>query len=304
MKEERLNLLGSIEAGGTKINCAIGHENGTIVKRQQFATTTPEENIGQIVGFFLENRVKSIGIGSFGPVNVDENSLEYGNILDTPKRAWRFYPFLTKLKTELQIPITLHTDVTVSCIGESVLGGGIGDDLVLYVTIGTGVGGGVTLKNHLSNSPRHPEMGHVTLQRVKGDVMESVCPFHENCFEGLASGPALMKRWGREGSELDPQHPAWEIEADYIAQGLLQMIFVLAPDRVIVGGGVMKQKHLLGKVQEKVKEKLNGYYFYDGLKNIDQLIIMPQLGDDSGLVGGLLLAGQARGRSLSQSNLK
>lgn len=290
-------MLGTIEAGGTKINCAIGHEDGTIVKKIQFATTTPEENIGEIVRFFQENPVKAIGIGCFGPVNVDKSSPEYGSILDTPKQAWRFYPFLTKLKNELEIPITIHSDVTVSCLGESVLGGGQGDNLVLYVTIGTGVGGGITLNSQILDSPRHPEMGHVTLQRIKGDEMESVCPFHENCFEGLASGPALEKRWGKKGSELDPSHPAWEIEADYIAQGILQMIVILAPDRVIIGGGVMKQKHLLVKVQKKVKEKLNGYEFYDHLKNIDQLIITPRLGDDSGLVGGLLLAGQSYGQT-------
>ena len=285
-------MLGSIEAGGTKINCAIGHENGSIVKKAQFATTTPEENVAQIVDFFQENRVKAIGIGCFGPVNVDKKSMAYGNLLDTPKRAWRFYPLLNALKAELDIPMTLHSDVTVSCLGEANLGGAKGDDLVLYVTIGTGIGGGITQKGQLSDSLRHPEMGHVTLQRVEGDVMESVCPFHDNCFEGLASGPALEKRWGKKGIELESSHPAWKMEADYIAQGLLQMIVVLAPDRVIVGGGVMKQEHLIDIVREKVKEKLNGYEYYDRLKNMDELIITPQLGDDSGLIGGLLLTQQ------------
>ena len=188
--------------------------------------------------------------------------------------------------------MTLHSDVTVSCLGEANLGGAKGDDLVLYVTIGTGIGGGITQKGQLSDSLRHPEMGHVTLQRVEGDVMESVCPFHDNCFEGLASGPALEKRWGKKGIELESSHPAWKMEADYIAQGLLQMIVVLAPDRVIVGGGVMKQEHLIDIVREKVKEKLNGYEYYDRLKNMDELIITPQLGDDSGLIGGLLLTQQ------------
>lgn len=283
-------MLGSIEAGGTKINCAIGHEDGTILKQIQFATTTPEENVGQITDFFQRNPVQAIGIGCFGPVNVDENSSDYGSLLDTPKRAWRFYPFLSSLKNELDVPITLHSDVTVSCLGEANLGGGLGDDVVLYVTIGTGVGGGITLNGQLPASKRHPEMGHVTLQRLKGDVMESVCPFHDNCFEGLASGPALEKRWGMKGIELEPNHPAWDMEADYIAQGLLQMIVVLAPDRVIVGGGVMKQSHLINKVRTKVKEKLNGYEYYNRLKAMDELIITPKLGDDSGLIGGLLLA--------------
>lgn len=285
-------LLGSIEGGGTKINCAVGYEDGTIVKQMQFATTTPEENMAQMVAFFQENRVETIGIGFFGPVAVNKNSKDYGRLLETPKLGWRRYPLLQTLKEQLEIPLVLHTDVTVSCLGEASFGAGQGDHLVLYVTIGTGIGGGITVHGQLSDSAHHPEMGHVTVQRVKGDVLESVCPFHENCFEGLASGPALEKRWGRKGIDLEPSHPAWDMEADYIAQGLLQMIFALAPDRVIVGGGVMKQAHLIEKVREKVKQQLNGYLYYDGLKNIDALIVPPQLGDDAGLVGGLVLAQQ------------
>lgn len=285
-----INLLGSIEAGGTKINCAIGHDDGTIVKQIQLATTSPAENVEQIVAFFQENQVEAIGIGCFGPVNVDKNSPDYGSLLDTPKREWCYYPFLNTLKSRLQVPITLHSDVTVSALGETILGGGKDDDLVLYVTIGTGIGGGIIINNQLQDSPRHPEMGHVTIQRVDGDHIESVCPFHENCFEGLASGPAIEKRWGKKGIELEASHPAWEMEADYIAQGLLQMIVVLAPDRVIIGGGVMKKDQLLDKVQKKVKVKLNGYEYYNRLKNMNQLIITPTLGDDAGLIGGLLLA--------------
>lgn len=287
------NLLGSIEAGGTKINCAVGNKEGTVLKQVQFATTTPEENVSQIINFFTHNKVNAIGIGCFGPVNVDKKSLEYGSLLDTPKKAWRFYPLLQTLKKELDVPMLIHSDVTISALGETHSGGGQGDDLVLYVTIGTGVGGGITINGGLSDSPRHPEMGHVTLQRIAGDEMESVCPFHENCFEGLAAGPALEKRWAKKGIDLDSSHPAWEIEADYIAQGLVQMIVILAPDRVIVGGGVMKQNHLLKSIREKVKDKLGGYTYYESLKDMNELIITPKLGDDSGLVGGLLLAQQS-----------
>ncbi|WP_342513074.1 ROK family protein [Sporosarcina sp. FSL K6-1522] len=286
-------MLGSIEAGGTKINCAVGHQDGTIVKQIQIATTTPDENVAQIVAFFQEHPVEAIGIGCFGPVNVDKESADYGSLLDTPKQQWRFYPFLATLKQQLAIPIELHSDVTVSGLGEVHLGGGKGDNFVLYVTIGTGIGGGVILNDQLLRSPRHPEMGHVTMQRVEGDQLVSVCPFHDNCFEGLASGPAIEKRWGKKGSELPPDHPAWEMEADYIAQGLLQMIVVLAPDRVIIGGGVMKQQQLLSRIREKVQEKLNGYTYYDRLENMEQLIITPVLGDDAGLIGGLLLADYA-----------
>lgn len=284
------HLLGSIEGGGTKINCAVGYEDGTIIKQIQFPTTTPQENVKQMVDFFQKYKVKSIGIGFFGPLNVNRQSPEYGCLLDTPKRAWRFYPLLANLKKELSIPMGIHSDVTLSSLGEASLGGGRDSNKVLYVTVGTGIGGGVVVNGKFEDTSRHPEMGHVTVQRAAGDKLESVCSFHKNCMEGLAAGPAIEKRWGRKGADLPSTHPAWEMEADYIAQGLVQMIFVLAPDCIILGGGVMKQAHLFEEVRKKVKQKLHDYTYYEQLKSMDTFITKPQLGDNSGLIGGLLLA--------------
>ncbi|WP_301107877.1 ROK family protein [Sporosarcina sp.] len=283
-------LYGSIELGGTNCNCAVGLQDGTIVKKVQFPTEAPDITVRKIVSFFQENQAAAIGIGCFGPVNVDENSSDYGMLLDTPKKAWVHYPFLKQLLHALNIPIRLHTDVTVSGLGEMSLSDKKG--IVLYVTIGTGVGGGIILNHEVPGSPNHAEMGHVTLQRVAGDDMESACPFHSNCFEGLASGTAIQKRWKQKGNNLPPDHPAWEMEADYIAQGLCQFIYTLAPAQIIIGGGVMKQKNLLPMIHQKVNEKLGGYYFYDELQNIEELIILPRHGEDSALVGGLLMSRQ------------
>ncbi|WP_194841428.1 ROK family protein [Sporosarcina obsidiansis] len=280
-------LYGSIELGGTNCNCAVGLQDGTIVKKVQFPTETPEITVRNVLNFFKENQVAAIGIGCFGPVNVDETSPDYGMLLDTPKKAWVNFPFLQQLREQLNVPIRLHTDVTVSGLGE--MSASDKKETLLYITIGTGVGGGIILNGTLPNSSHHPEMGHVTLQRVEGDEMESACPFHANCFEGLASGTAIHKRWKQKGNELPSDHPAWEMEADYIAQGVCQFIFTLAPTQIIIGGGVMKQKNLLPMIHRKVQEKLGGYYFYDEIKDIEDFVILPRHGEDSALIGGLLL---------------
>ncbi|GKV65947.1 putative fructokinase [Sporosarcina sp. NCCP-2331] len=281
-------LYGSIELGGTNCNCAIGKSDGTIIKKIQYPTEAPEKTVKDIVSFFKENEVCAIGIGCFGPVNVDRESQNYGMLLGTPKKAWMNYPFLKKLREELGIPITLHTDVTVSGLGEAMILEK--NEMVLYLTIGTGVGGGTIVNGALPNLPHHPEMGHITLQRLEEDEdFESVCPYHANCFEGLASGTAINKRWDQKGNELPSDHPAWEMEADYIAQGVCQLIFTLAPTLIILGGGVMKRKNLLPIIHEKVSEKIGGYYFYDKLKKVEELIILPRHGEDSALIGGLLM---------------
>lgn len=227
-------LVGSIELGGTNCNCAVGLQDGKILKKVRFPTEAPEITVANIIGFFQDNEVAAMGIGCFGPVNVDEKSVDYGMLLDTPKKDWVNYPLLQRLKEQLDIPIRLHTDVTVSCFGEVSLSKNTGT--VLYITIGTGVGGGVIVNGKIPDSHRHSEMGHVSLQRLHGDEMESACPFHPNCFEGLASGTAINKRWApKKANELSVDHPAWEMEADYIAQGLCQLIFTLAPSQIILG---------------------------------------------------------------------
>lgn len=279
-------LVGAIELGGTNCNCAIGLPDGTIVKKIRFSTEDPSVTIGHVINFFTENKVTALGIGSFGPINVDRRSSEYGTILQSPKKEWVNYPLVQQLQKHLKIPILLYTDVTASGLGEySALEKSV--STVLYVTIGTGIGGGIVIKNEVPYSSHHAEMGHVTLQRVDGDVAESVCPFHSNCLEGLASGTAIEKRWGQKAHTLSTDHQAWEWEADYIAQGLCQFIYTMAPDRIILGGGVMQQPHLLAMIRRKVKEKIGGYYFYDELKCLEELIVLPALDENSALVGCL-----------------
>lgn len=285
-------MLGSIEAGGTKMNCAIGDENGNIIKQAQFPTTTPAENMQQLTDFFIENRVTAIGIGAFGPVNIDRESELYGTILDTPKLAWRFFPFLKTLKDNLNIPIELQSDVNVAALGEAVYGAGTNDKTVLYITIGTGIGGGVVVNKQFLPNAQHPEMGHVWIKRITEDTTPSNCPFHTDCFEGLASGPAIEKRWNTNAKNLPADHPAWETEANYIAQGTYQMMLAHAPDRIIIGGGVMKQPQLLPKIKQNIKDQLNGYSYYPALANLEETIVLPALGDNAGLIGGLVFASQ------------
>jgi len=287
-------MLGSIEAGGTKMNCAIGDEQGNIIKQVQFPTTSPAENIKQITDFFLNNPVEAIGIACFGPVNIDRQSPRYGTILDTPKLAWRFFPFLQTLKENLNIPIELQSDVNVAALGEATYGAGKNDRTVLYFTIGTGIGGGVVINQQFLNTPQHPEMGHITIIRDTSDTKPSDCPFHTDCFEGLASGPAIERRFGPNAKNLPADHPTWEIVANYIGQGIYQMMLAYAPDRIIIGGGVMNQTHLLPKIKQHIITKLNNYNYYPALTNLDQTITTPALGDNAGLIGGLVFAAQIK----------
>lgn len=287
-------MLGSIEAGGTKMNCAIGDEQGNIIKQVQFPTTSPAENIKQITDFFLNNPVEAIGIACFGPVNIDRQSPQYGTILDTPKLAWRFFPFLQTLKENLNIPIELQSDVNVAALGEATYGAGKNDRTVLYFTIGTGIGGGVVINQQFLNTPQHPEMGHITIIRDTSDTKPSDCPFHTDCFEGLASGPAIERRFGPNAKNLPADHPVWDIVANYIGQGIYQMMLAYAPDRIIIGGGVMNQTHLLPKIKQNIITKLNNYNYYPALTNLDQTITTPALGDNAGLIGGLVFAAQIK----------
>jgi len=287
-------MLGSIEAGGTKMNCAIGDEQGNIIKQVQFPTTSPAENINQITDFFLNNPVEAIGIACFGPVNIDRHSAQYGTILDTPKLAWRFFPFLQTLKGNLNIPIELQSDVNVAALGEATYGAGKNDRTVLYFTIGTGIGGGVVINQQFLNTPQHPEMGHITIIRDTSDTKPSDCPFHTDCFEGLASGPAIERRFGPNAKSLPADHPTWEIVANYIGQGIYQMMLAYAPDRIIIGGGVMNQNHLLPRIKQHIIAKLNNYNYYPALTNLDHTITTPALGDNAGLIGGLVFAAQIK----------
>jgi len=281
---------GGIEAGGTKFVCAVGDENGNILERVQFPTLTPEETIPQVIEFFQKHPTQSLGVGSFGPIDINVKSDTYGYITSTPKTAWTNYPFLQALHKELHIPIGFNTDVNVAALGEVTLGAAKGLDSCLYITVGTGIGAGAVVQGNLLQGYSHPEMGHILVRRHEDDRYIGKCPYHKDCLEGLAAGPAIEERWGRKGIELADDSKVWEMEAHYIAQALMQYILVLSPEKIILGGGVMKQQQVFPLIREKVASLINGYV---KLPPLEEYIVSPGLGDNAGITGALILAQQS-----------
>lgn len=284
-------VIGALEAGGTKMVCAVGDEYGNIAKRTVIPTEKPDMTMPKMIEFFKQEAVQALGIGCFGPLNLDKKSANYGTITSTPKVAWRQYPIVDTFVEALHIPVFLDTDVNVAALGEATWGAGIGDEVVLYITIGTGVGAGICINGNLLHGLVHPEAGHILLARRQDDSFEGTCPYHRDCMEGLVSGPAIKGRWGQSAEKLADNSQVWEMEADYIAQALTNYILVYSPNRIILGGGVMHQLSLFPLIREKVKEYLNGYVVHPALEHdIDQYIVPPLLKDNAGIKGALQLA--------------
>lgn len=283
--------LGAIEAGGTKFVCGIGNEHGEVIERISIPTTTPEETMGQVIDFFKNKEVDAIGVGSFGPVDLDVSSPTYGFITSTPKKYWNQFDLVGGLKKRFDVPIGFDTDVNAAALGESVWGAAKGLDSCLYMTVGTGIGVGAVAEGKLIHGMLHPEMGHILVRRHEKDAYQGSCPFHGDCLEGMAAGPAIEARWGKKGVDLAADSGVWELEAYYLAQALVNYILVLSPQKIIIGGGVMKQEQLFPLVREHTVKLLNGYIQHENiLKNIDQYIVPPGLGDNAGLCGALALA--------------
>ena len=281
--------LGALEAGGTKMVCAIGDENGKILKKESFPTLTPEETIPKLYDFFEKEGVEALGIGCFGPICLDKSSPEYGHITTTPKLAWQNYDMVGAFKG-LGVPIGFDTDVNGSVLGEHTWGIGKGLHSVLYITIGTGVGVGIILDGKLVHGMMHPEGGHILLTRHEKDLeFPGNCPFHKNCFEGLCAGPAIEKRWGKKGAELQDQPFVWELEAYYIAQALVDYVCIASPQRIILGGGVSHQLHMLPLVREEFKKQMNGYIATKEMEDLDTYIVAQSLDDEQGIMGALKL---------------
>ena len=285
--------LGGIETGGTKIVCGIGTETGEIIERTSFPTTKPEETVEKMVAFFKDKDVKSIGIGSFGPVDVNKNSDTYGYVKNTPKPHWSNYDVLGAITNHFSIPIEFETDVNAAALGEMEWGAAQGLDSCIYITVGTGIGVGVVSEGNMVHGMAHPEAGHIIVKRHPGDDFEGSCPFHKDCLEGMAAGPAIEKRWGKKGIDLVDHPEVWELEAEYLAQAITNFILVLAPKKIILGGGVMKQQQLFPLIREKVIRNLNGYVESKELSDMDNYIVPPGLGDNAGLAGTLALAKKA-----------
>lgn len=286
--------IGAIEAGGTKFICGVGNEQGEILERISFPTEAPETTLEQAVAFFRDKGVEAIGIGSFGPIDLDRSSPAYGRVTTTPKPGWAGFDFVGYMKRFFPVPVGFDTDVNAAVFGEAKWGAAQGLDSCVYYTIGTGVGVGVYAEGKLVHGLVHPEGGHVLTRRHPEDPFKGGCPFHGDCLEGMASGPAIEKRWGVKGSELPDDHQAWEMEAFYLAQALSGVILLLSPKKVILGGGVMHQKQLFPLVRKLVARNLNGYVVApDILDEMDNYIVPPGLGDNAGLCGALALGIEA-----------
>lgn len=285
---------GGIEAGGTKFVCAVARDPDNIYAETRFPTTKPEETIGRAIEFFQSCDVplESIGIASFGPVDVNVDSETWGNILKTPKPHWTDSSFGRVVQTELNLPVTFDSDVNGAALGEGTWGAAQGLDTFVYYTIGTGIGGGGMLSGKLMHGLLHPEMGHMRIPHARErDPFDGVCPFHGDCFEGLASGTAMGKRWGVPAETLPADHPAWELEAETIALALVNTICMLSPQRIIMGGGVMNNHALFPMIRKRVQELLNGYIHMPQIvENIDDYIVPPGLGNRAGVMGAIALA--------------
>lgn len=283
--------LGSVEAGGTKFVCGIGNEKGEVLKRTEFPTTLPEETLGRVIEFFEGEQLDAIGIGSFGPIDPDPSSPTYGYVTTTPKPGWAQYDVLGKLKKSFDCPIGWDTDVNTAALGEATWGAAKGLGSCIYITVGTGIGGGVLVEGNLVHGLVHPEMGHIPVKRHPSDTFAGSCPYHADCLEGMSAGPAIEKRWGKKGSELAEDPRVWELEAYYLAQAAVHAILFLSPQRIVLGGGVMKQRQLFPLIHKQVQAMLNGYVQSEWVtERIDTYIVPPGLGDNAGLCGGLALA--------------
>jgi fructokinase len=283
-------MLGAIETGGTKFVCAIGDEKGNIAERIQIPTMEPGETLAKVIAFFQQHRLDALGIGSFGPVDVNRDSQTYGYITSTPKTAWRNYPLLQTLKEAFPVPIGFNTDVNAAALGEITHGAAKGLDSCLYITVGTGIGAGAVLQGKLLQGLSHPEMGHILVRRHPDDHYQGKCPFHHDCLEGLAAGPSIEDRWGDKVMNLADRMEVWDLEGYYLAQALMQYILILSPKRIILGGGVMNQKQVFTSIYTYLKDFLNDYV---SLPKLSDYIVSPGLGNDAGITGSLILAYQA-----------
>lgn len=286
-------VLGALEAGGTKMVCAIGNEQGQVLERISIPTVSPKETMPELIAFFKEHNIEALGIGCFGPINPVKGTATYGYITSTPKLAWQNYNIVGAFEEALGCPVGFDTDVNASMLGEVTFGAARGLDSCIYVTIGTGVGVGVYVNGGLLHGMMHPEAGHILLQRHSSDSYKGKCPFHGNCLEGLASGPAIEERWGAKGTELSERQEVWEQEAYYIAQACVNYTLTYVPRRIILGGGVMHQEQLFSMIRRQYRELMAGYVDTPELKDLGSYIVPCSLGDNQGIMGCLQLAAEA-----------
>jgi fructokinase len=290
-------LYGAIEAGGTKFVCAVGNDVNTILAKESFATTSPQVTLALAADFFRKaltqhGPIQAIGIGSFGPVQV-QSGPHFGKIGSTPKPGWAGADILGDMQRLTGIACRIDTDVNCALLGELKWGAGVGYRDVIYLTIGTGIGGGIMVDGQLVYGRAHPEVGHMFVPKLEDDAaFVGGCPFHaDRCIEGLAAGPALQKRWGVAADTLPPEHPCWSLQARYVAMLCANLLLTTAPRRIILGGGVMGQAHLFPLIRDNLCDQLHGYIdFVSAADNLDDFIVPAALGSRAGIAGCLELA--------------
>ena len=285
--------LGALEAGGTKMVCAIGDETGKIFEQVSIPTETPDITLPKLIAFFEGKGIEALGIGCFGPIDLNKNSDTYGYITSTTKPPWINCNIVGAFQKALGCPVGFDTDVNGSALGEVTFGQARGKNNVIYITIGTGVGAGVYVEGKLLHGMMHPEAGHVLIRKRSDDEYEGNCHYHQTCLEGLAAGPAIEGRWGQKAVELKDRKEVWDLEAYYIAQALVDYIMVLSPEMIILGGGVMHQEQLFPMIRSYVKVLLGEYIKTKEIEDLEHYIVPASLDDKQGIMGCLELARQA-----------
>lgn len=287
-------MIGGIEAGGTKFVLGVGDKEGNIFEKKVIPTEHPNITMPKVIEFFKGKNVDRIGVGSFGPIDINKKSSTYGQLQNTPKADWECYPMGDEISSNLDVPVIINTDVNVAAMSEAIWGNAKDVESCLYITVGTGIGAGAYYNGKTLIGLSHSEMGHIKIRRHEEDNYKGTCPYHKDCLEGLAAGPALEKRWGKKGVELANTPEVWEMESYYLAQAITNYIYILSPERIILGGGVMKQEQLFPMIRKKVLEMLNGYVSSPYLteERVDQYIVPPGLTDEAGLKGAIYIAAE------------
>ncbi|HLZ10078.1 MAG TPA: ROK family protein [Chloroflexota bacterium] len=292
------SVLGAVEGGGTKFVCVIGTSPTDVVDQLIFPTVDPEETISTVIEFFQRPRpgieLAALGVATFGPIELDRASPEYGGTVATTKPGWSFIQIVRPISRRLNVPVGWDTDVNGAVLGEVRWGAGRGFDPVVYLTIGTGINGGVFVNGATVHGLQHPELGHLPMPPIDGDEFPGICEYHGRCLEGVASGPAIAARAGRPVVDIPDEDPIWDVTARYLGYGLMTVVVTVSPRRIILGGGVMRQAHLLPKVRRALQVVLNDYvHVPELLDRIDDYVVPSALGQEAGLYGALVLAERA-----------
>jgi fructokinase len=295
-------LFGAIEAGGTKFVCAVGTGAGDVLDKNTFRTEKPEQTLSNIVQYFHAaearyGKISALGVGSFGPIDLHPQSPTYGYITKTPKENWAFTDIVGTFSKALDVPVGFDTDVNAAALSEGMWGAAQKLSNYIYLTVGTGVGGAAVVNGGLVHGLIHTEMGHIFVPRgMVPDIFWGACKYHNDCLEGLASGPSMKARWGKPANELPQDHRGWQIEANYLALACITFMGMYSPERIILGGGVMQQEHLFPKIRARVLDIAAGYFQHPSIvDHIETYIVPPDLGDMAGVTGAFLLARKALG---------